>query len=93
MEIRINKVEKDVALITQSLHSIAETLEKMGDVQIDTKILEEKFLHLDKELQESFSRVHTRLDKQEAVTNWVARLVIGGIIVALMTFMTTGAFK
>ena len=93
MEIRLNKVEKDVALITHSLHSIAETLEKMGDVQIDTKILEEKFLHLDKELQESFARVHARLDKQEAITNWVARLVIGGIIVALLTFITTGGLQ
>lgn len=90
MEVRISKIEKEVALITQSLGSIAATLERISNVQTDTKLLEEKFLHLDKELQESFDRVHKRLDKREAMDTWLIRVVFGGLIMALTTYIVKG---
>ncbi len=97
MEVRIAKMEKEIALMgqtqqqmSQSLKSIAHTLEKISEVQLDTKLLEERMQHLDRDLVESFQRVHKRVDELEKSRNLIIKIVVGGFISALVTFVIQG---
>jgi len=66
MEVRISKMEKEVALIAQALGS------------------------LDKNLQESFARVHKRMDKRDATETWGIRLVVGALIIGSIGYVIKG---
>ncbi len=97
MEIRIAKMEKEIALMAQtqeqmseSLKSIADTLEKISGVQFDTKLLEERMQHLDRDLVESFTRVHKRIDELEKTRNLLVKIIVGGFITALVGFIVKG---
>ena len=90
MEIRIAKMEKEIALMSQSLQAVAATLEKMSKVQLDTMLLEEKFLNLDRDLQESFKRVHKRIDEEAQARAWVVKIVIGSVVAAMMGVVLNG---
>lgn len=87
MEARITKMERDFALMSQTLTSIALTLEKMSNVQVDTRLLEERQSHLDRDLQESFTRVHKRIDAERDARIWTGRTVIAAIVVGMTEFV------
>lgn len=97
MELRITKIEQEIALMahtqklmSDSLKTISVTLERISVVQLDTKLLEEKFGHLDKDLRESFERVHKRIDSVESTISWVSRIIIGALITAIIAFIIKG---
>lgn len=45
---------------------------------------------LDKNLQESFERVHKRMDKRDATETWLIRIVFGGLIMGVITYIIKG---
>lgn len=97
MELRIAKMEQEIAIMahtqkimSESLRSIAKTLERISEMQLDTKLLEEKFSHLNSDLQESFSRVHKRVDSLEATITWVTRIIVGTLITGIIAFIIKG---
>ena len=97
MEIRIAKMEQEIALMaqtqeqmSQSLKSIATTLEKISGVQLDTKLLEERMQHLDRDLVESFTRVHKRIEEVEKSRNLLIKVIVVGFLSALVGFAFKG---
>ena len=90
MEVRIAKMEKELAIMSNSLTSISRTLDKMSDIQTENRLLEEKYIHLDENLKESFVRVHNRQDKIENTTNWLIRILVGTVTVAVLKFTLIG---
>jgi len=64
-EQRLSKIEKDMAVVSESLLHISTTLEKMSDVHLDNKLLSGRFASMDRELADSFKRIHKRMDDVE----------------------------
>jgi predicted nucleic acid-binding Zn-ribbon protein len=93
VEQRVAKIEAELAVMSQSLVSIAKTLDKMSSIQIDTRLLEERINHLDKELQESFSRVHNRIEEEANARTWATRVVVGGVMVGVLTILFKGGIQ
>jgi len=94
MEARIIKIEQELAIMahtqqtmSDSLSAIASTLEKMSEIQLDTKLLEERYLHLDRDLQESFIRVHKRIDAEKDARVWTAKTVVAALVVIVTEFV------
>ena len=90
MEQRIIKMEKEMAIMSTSLVSVSKSLERMSDVHVDTRLLDERLAHMDRDLKESFERVHKRIDEESAARNRVAWLIISGFIVALVGLVIKG---
>lgn len=90
VEVRIAKIERELALMSSSLEMISKILEKMSNVPTDTRVLEEKLTYMDKELQESFARVHKRIDEEANMRVWVTRIILGGILMAAVSFIIKG---
>lgn len=90
MEVRIAKIEKELALMSSSLGMISKILEKMSNVPTDTRVIEEKLIYMDKELQESFARVHKRIDEEAQTRIWLTRVIIGGLLIAGVSFIVKG---
>ncbi len=90
MEIRIAKMEKELGIMSASLLSISKALDKISEVHLDTKLLEEKMAHLDRDLQESFARVHKRIDQEASARMWATRIIVGGFLAALVSFVFKG---
>lgn len=84
-EDRINKIEKDLAIIgvnqqsmSQSLEKISISLEKISDTHTDVKLLTQKFNSMDREIGEAFARKDKRIDKIE-LENKETRAIIARI--------------
>ena len=87
MDDRIASIEKELAVLaaTQSemktaLQDINTTLNKMLKLQTDTEVLRQRLDGMDRELVESFKRVHIRVDKLDETVKWVSRTIIGTLI-------------
>ncbi len=83
----INRLEKDLSILQQNQEHINQTLGKLDSnitrlLQIQTSIQlhSQRMDLMDKELTQSFKRVHTRLDILEGNVRWVVRSIIGTII-------------
>ena len=79
-----------MAVQIRTLSTVAETLDKMSDVQVDTKLLNERLMHMDRDLQESFARVHKRIDEEAAARRWLTRLAIGTVSAIIITAAVKG---
>lgn len=90
MEVRIAKMEKELGIMSSSLTSISKALDRISEVHLDTKLLEERMIHLDRDLQESFARVHKRIDEEKHARMWATRIIVGGFLIAVVKFMLTG---
>lgn len=90
MEVRIAKMEKELGIMSASLTSISKALDRISEVHMDTKLLESKLMNLDRDLQESFIRVHKRIDEEKNARVWATRIIVGGFLLALTKFMLTG---
>lgn len=87
MEERINRIEKELALMSQTqksmnenLNKISSTLDVLVQVQTDTKLQAQKIELMDTELRESFKRVYARIEKIENTGGWVAKTIIGSFL-------------
>jgi len=87
MEERINRIEKELALMAQTQKSMQESLKKISatldilvQVQTDTKLHAQKINTMDIEIKESFKRVYKRIEKLEAADSWVAKTIIGAFL-------------
>jgi len=76
MDDRIAKIEKDLALLTQSVNTMAEGINKMQKsiedlvaLQTDTKVINEKL-----------SGFEIRLKNVESSISWVSKTMIGGLL-------------
>lgn len=83
-------METELGVMSNSLTSISKTLDRISEVHLSTKLLEEKFNHLDKELLESFERVHKRIDEEANARMWGTRLIIGTLLVGAVSFVVRG---
>lgn len=96
MEDRINKIEKDLALMSQtqrlmsdSLSEISSTLKQISKVTTDYNVLEQRVQFMDKELTESFQRVHKRLDRIDAIHTKIIWLILTPVVVAIIGLVVT----
>jgi len=55
-DVRLKKIEDD-------LNHIAKSLAKLAEISTDHRLLEQRVQLMDKELRESFHRIHHRVDK------------------------------
>lgn len=76
--------------MSSSLTSISKALDKISEVHLDTKVLELRLENMDRDLRESFERVHKRIDEEASARMWATRVVIGGFLLALVSFVLKG---
>lgn len=100
MEDRIHKIEKDLAIMSltqktmgESLQKIAVTLERIASTHTEIRILQEKVNYMDKEVGESFKRVHKRQDDTDGILRKIMWLVVTPIILALIGTYVMGGIK
>jgi hypothetical protein len=91
MDDKIAKIEQEQALLRQvqvqmgdTLSDISTLLKELMKVDTHTKLVDSKLSSLDRELKDSFQRVHKRIDSIDATRTWITRLVFGIIIVTVM---------
>lgn len=70
--------------MSSSLTSISKTLDRMSDIQTDTRLLEERFNHMDENLRESFERVYKKIEEEENARQWVVRVIVGSVLLGVM---------
>lgn len=97
MDERVAKIERELGAMNASLAAIVKTLDKMSDIHVDTRLLEERWQSMDQELVESFARIHKRVDDVQARLDeeaknriWAMRVFIGAIITAVASFIIKG---
>ncbi len=83
----INRLEKDLSILQQNQEHINHTLEKLDgnitrllQIQTSIQLHSQRMDLMDKELTQSFKRVHNRLDILEGNVRWVVRSIIGTFI-------------
>lgn len=88
---RIATMEKDLALIIQSQKEMSKNMELMaesirGMVKANSEFMvtKERISYMDRELKESFERVHKRIDKTESALNKLLWIVATPIILAII---------
>ena len=76
MDDRIAKIEKDLALLTQSVKAMSDgvtkmqkSIENLVELQTDTKVINEKL-----------SGFEIRLTHVESSISWVSKTMIGGLL-------------
>ena len=103
-EERINKIEKDLAIIgvtqtsmSQSLEKISVSLEKISNTHTEVRLLTQKFNSMDKEIGEAFARKDKRIDKVElevketrAILARIAWLFIAPTVAAVIGLVIKG---
>lgn len=77
METRIAKIEKEIAIISVSMTSIAKTLEKMSDINTQSSLQAQSIAHMDKQIGEAFKRVYGVIEEDREARKWLSRSVIG----------------
>ena len=95
---RLRKLETKVEIMThtqktmgETLERIAKSFERMNAFYTEAKLLEEKYNSMDRELRESFKRVHTRQDKFDAIISRIVWMAITPIILAVIGTYVKGA--
>ncbi|WP_281950286.1 hemolysin XhlA family protein [Nitrosophilus kaiyonis] len=94
MEERILKIEKELAIMAstqnemkRALEEISQTLKEMLKLHTDTQLMRQKIESMDREVSESFKRVHKRTDKLEDNVRWVVRTIIGSLLTGFIGIM------
>jgi len=91
LEIEIKIMANTQKQMSLTLEKMAKSLDSMNSFYTDLKLVQEKQQSLDRELSESFKRVHVRQDKTDATFTKLAWLVITPIVLALIgTYMKGG---
>jgi len=103
-EDRINKIEKDLAIIgvtqtsmSQSLEKISVSLEKISNTHTEVRLLTQKLNSMDREVGEAFVRKDKRIDKVElevketrAIIARIAWLFIAPTVAAVIGLVLKG---
>lgn len=97
MEDRINQIEKDLSNMAQtqsymntSLNKIANTLDKISDMYLETKLLQQKVEAMDHELRESFNRYDRRVTKIENIISRIIWIVLTPMLVGIVGMYMKG---
>ena len=97
MEDRINQIEKDLSNMAQtqsymntSLNKIANTLDKISDMYLETKLLQQKVEGMDHELRESFNRYDRRVTKIENIISRIIWIVLTPMLVGIVGMYMKG---
>lgn len=94
MDERISTIEKELAVLTatqsemkKALEEISHTLQQMLKLNTDTQVMRQRIEGMDRELAESFKRIHHRTDKLEETVRWISRTIVGSFITGLITLL------
>lgn len=63
MEARLSKIERDMAVVSETLQHVSTTIDKMSDLHLDTRLLAERFSSMDRELVDSFKRIYHEINE------------------------------
>ncbi len=83
---RVVSLEHQGAARDQRLAAV-EAWQRQSDIADARK--DEQFKHMDSR----FSTLDAKIDGVSGTLNWIAKLVVGGIILAIVAFMMGGGFK
>jgi len=94
MDERIGKIEREIAIISQTnkvmgenITKMADTMNKLLELQTDTKLHSQRIELMDREAAEAFKRVYIRIEKLEQNHSWVAKTIIGAVITGAIGFV------
>lgn len=68
MEQRLSKIERDMAVVSETLQHVSTTIDKMSDLHLDTRLLAERFSSMDRELVDSFKRIYKEINEVRETT-------------------------
>jgi|GEM_PF-6955288 len=90
----VTRLEKDLSILQQNQEHINQTLEKLDSnivkllqMQTSIQLHSQRMDLMDKELSQSFKRVHSRLDILEGNVRWVVRSIIGALIAGVVSLL------
>lgn len=97
---RINKIEKDVVLISHSqksiesaLADISETLKEISKANIQAALTAQKVEVVHHETADAFKRVHERIDRLDTTLGWFWKTLIGAMAagaVSMLIYLSKG---
>jgi len=90
VEARLSKIEKDMAVVSETLQHVSTTIDKMSDLHLDTRLLAERLSSMDRELVDSFKRIYHEVDdvkeqaKQEKADRRQEKLIFLGFALSVV---------
>ena len=84
MDVRLTQIEKDMAVMSQSMVHISKTMDKMSDGYVESKQLVERVSSMDRELSDSFKHLRYELNEVKDARKWERSFLAGAVVSILL---------